>query len=99
VRELANLVRRIVVLEAGPVVTAAMLPDSPSGPRHGFPATAGGPSPAGTTPLWLQERMAIEAALAACGGSIPQAAAALEISPSTIYRKQQAWRAREAMDG
>jgi two-component system repressor protein LuxO len=33
----------------------------------------------------------IESALAAFGGSITRAAAALEISPSTIYRKRQSW--------
>jgi two-component system repressor protein LuxO len=37
------------------------------------------------------ERDAIEAAIARFDGNIPRAAAALEISPSTIYRKRQAW--------
>jgi DNA-binding NtrC family response regulator len=46
-------------------------------------------------PLWLSEREIIEAAIAACDGNIPRAAAFLEISPSTIYRKKQAW---EALD-
>ncbi len=39
------------------------------------------------------ERQCIEFALDAAGGNIPRAAAMLEISPSTIYRKRQAWRA------
>ncbi|MCA3265525.1 MAG: hypothetical protein ING19_05590, partial [Azospirillum sp.] len=30
-------------------------------------------------------------AIADCDGNIPRAAAFLEISPSTIYRKKQAW--------
>jgi len=42
-------------------------------------------------PLWQVERDAIEAAIARFDGNIPRAAAALEISPSTIYRKRQAW--------
>ena len=42
-------------------------------------------------PFWQQERRIIEAALAAFGGNIARAAAALEISPSTIYRKRQSW--------
>ena len=42
-------------------------------------------------PFWRQEQLIIEAALAAFGGNIGRAAAALEISPSTIYRKRQAW--------
>ena len=44
-------------------------------------------------PLWNMERQCIEFALDATGGNIPRAAAMLEISPSTIYRKRQAWRA------
>ncbi|MCC9626016.1 sigma-54 dependent transcriptional regulator [Thalassospira sp. MA62] len=42
-------------------------------------------------PLWLVEKQAIEEAIARCGGSIPRAADALGVSPSTIYRKKQGW--------
>jgi DNA-binding NtrC family response regulator len=42
-------------------------------------------------PLAVVEREAIEVAIAACGGNIPRAAAALGVSPSTLYRKKQAW--------
>ncbi|MFO1184354.1 MAG: sigma-54 dependent transcriptional regulator [Bauldia sp.] len=42
-------------------------------------------------PFWKQEQAIIETALAAFGGNTQRAAAALEISPSTIYRKRQAW--------
>lgn len=42
-------------------------------------------------PLWLQEKHAIERAIEYCQGNIPRAAALLEVSPSTIYRKIQAW--------
>jgi len=45
-------------------------------------------------PLWAQERRIIEQALDAFDGNIAQAAAALEISPSTIYRKRQSWNKR-----
>ena len=37
------------------------------------------------------EKEAIEQAIASCDGNIPKAAALLEISPSTIYRKKQGW--------
>lgn len=37
------------------------------------------------------ERQAIEAAIENAGGNIPKAAALLDVSPSTIYRKKQAW--------
>ena len=43
------------------------------------------------TPLWLVEKKAIEAAIVFCDGNIPKAAALLDVSPSTIYRKKQTW--------
>lgn len=42
-------------------------------------------------PLWQVEKQAIEEAIKRCGGSIPRAADALGVSPSTIYRKKQYW--------
>ncbi|MEQ9348531.1 MAG: sigma-54 dependent transcriptional regulator [Thalassospira sp.] len=42
-------------------------------------------------PLWQVEKQAIEEAIERCGGSIPRAADALGVSPSTIYRKKQSW--------
>lgn len=43
------------------------------------------------TPFAEQERKIIEDALGVYHGNITQAAAALQISPSTIYRKKQGW--------
>jgi len=45
----------------------------------------------GITPLWQVEKQAIEHAISYCQGNVPQAAAMLEVSPSTIYRKKQGW--------
>jgi len=42
-------------------------------------------------PLWQQEQEIIERAIALCGGNIGTAAAHLDISPSTIYRKRHLW--------
>ena len=42
-------------------------------------------------PLWQVEKHAIEAAILHCQGNIPKAAALLEVSPSTIYRKKLSW--------
>jgi two-component system repressor protein LuxO len=42
-------------------------------------------------PLWLEEKEIIERAVDLCDGNIPRAAAMLEISASTIYRKRQGW--------
>ncbi len=42
-------------------------------------------------------RQHIEAAIALCDGSIPRAAAILEVAPSTIYRRIEAWQAADAL--
>ena len=42
-------------------------------------------------PLWMVEKEAIEKAIEVCDGNIPKAAAMLDVSPSTIYRKKQGW--------
>jgi DNA-binding NtrC family response regulator len=41
------------------------------------------------------ERLVIEETIARHGGSVPKAARILELSPSTIYRKLEAWGARD----
>lgn len=66
-----------------------------SGPSPGqishFPGGAGA---TGIRPLWAVEKETIERAIAACDGNISVAASQLELSPSTIYRKLQGWKAR-----
>jgi DNA-binding NtrC family response regulator len=42
-------------------------------------------------PMWRQEQRIIEDAIRTFAGNVALAAAALELSPSTIYRKRQAW--------
>lgn len=42
-------------------------------------------------PMWQQEQRIIEDAIASFAGNITLAAQALELNPSTIYRKRQAW--------
>lgn len=44
-------------------------------------------------PFRIEERRIIETAIRRAGGNIGKAARALEISPSTIYRKIQLWQA------
>lgn len=103
VRELENLVRQIVVLNAGGAIGRAELPV----------ATASPPAPSGSTvtpattasmtemsepdyglePLWMTEKKAIERAIALCRGNIVAAAKQLQINPSTIYRKKASWEA------
>lgn len=63
-------------------VTAAAASATPSVPAPPRPAVL---------PMWQQEQRIIEEAIASFGGNISLAAAALQLSPSTIYRKRQAW--------
>ncbi len=93
VRELQNVIRRIVVLYDAAEVKPAMLPPELGAVSSSAePAQNARPEQQGSlAPFWMQERDIIESALAAFGGNISKAAAALEISPSTIYRKRQAW--------
>lgn len=107
VRQLQNVVRNIVVLNDGEVVTPEMLPpplnnvDAASvGVRNVARANEGAgavsavpqpETPEQIRPLWEVEKFAIEKAIEVCGGNIPRAAAHLGISASTIYRKRMTW--------
>jgi len=98
VRELENAIRTAVVLHDGEELTAAMLPMSVhAGAAPPAPAAPAGraPDPARRIrPLAEVEREAIEEAIRLCGGNIPKAAAFLGVSPSTLYRKREAWERR-----
>lgn len=96
VRQLQNVVRNIVVLHDGDKVLPNMLPAPlnqliPSLPTFKADNPVQPDSAAPIRPMWLVEKETIERAIAQCNGNIPQAAALLELSPSTIYRKRLAW--------
>ncbi len=55
-------------------------------------------TPSVLRPLWRIEKEAILSALDLYDGDIQKAAVALELSPSTIYRKLQAWQKEEAAE-
>ena len=96
VRQVQNVVRNIVVLHDGGTVLPGMLPPPLSPQAVPAPAATAPAAPAGAReirPLWQVEKDAIEDAIAACDGNIPRAAAMLDISASTIYRKRLAWQA------
>ncbi len=101
VRQLQNVLRRVVVLNDGAAVTAAMLAPQVALGRgevelHSTTASAGrSQSREAIAPFWEQERQIIEDAIAAFEGNVARAAAALQISPSTIYRKRMAWPERK----
>ena len=96
VRELQNTIRKIVVLGGGPEVGLDQLPpDIRSSAGHRAESSKTGSSgaptatPADIIPLENVIDQTIAAAIAGCEGSIPRAAAALKVSPSTIYRRLQ----------
>jgi two-component system, repressor protein LuxO len=94
VRQLQNLIRRLVVMFDGGEISAPMLDAANIESRVATPAPVEAPRAEGrraVLPMWQQEQRIIEDAIAAFGGNISMAAAALEISPSTIYRKRQGW--------
>lgn len=102
VRQLQNVIRNIVVLHDEKIVTLAHLP-APLNTLHKTVSVAqtqpldqhNNNAKTETTntikPLAEVEREAIEAAINYCDGNIPKAAALLDVSPSTIYRKKQGW--------
>ena len=94
VRQLANVVRRMVAMSTGDVLGAELLPAEivESRPANIPPADARSAVPAMVAPMHQREREIIEEALAAHDGSVTGAAAALQINSSTIYRKRRAWK-------
>ncbi|WP_043342845.1 sigma-54-dependent transcriptional regulator [Belnapia moabensis] len=109
VRQLQNVVRNVVVLHEGERVEATMLPPPLlcAGPGGGEAppitvATSLVPVPPPVIeimPLAEMERRLILAALEHTGQDVPRAASLLEINPSTIYRKLQAWRGPKRVTG
>jgi DNA-binding NtrC family response regulator len=101
VRQVLNVIRNIVVLNDGGLVTLDMLPDTLDRQIDAGAPTAIAPLPAPSAlslddligrPLAEIERAVIEATLARHGGSVPRAARVLELSPSTLYRKSEGWK-------
>jgi two-component system repressor protein LuxO len=84
-----------ITTESQSPVAAAPPPRSPE-PVFAPQPVISVPVSAAVLPLWQVERDAIEAAIAHFDGNVPRAAAALEVSPSTIYRKRLTWQAISA---
>jgi len=103
VRQLQNVLRNVVVLNDAEIVEAYMFPDAMM--KGSAPKAMDAPDltkaeailmdvPQGEgdiRPLWQMEKDVIEAAIDACDGNVPRAAACLGISASTIYRKKMTW--------
>lgn len=102
VRQVLNVIRNVVVLNDGGLITTDMLPHSLAQQINSYaPSFAVPPQPDQTNDLGLEsllglplaeaERRIIEATLARHKGSVPKAARVLELSPSTLYRKIEGW--------
>lgn len=106
VRELENTIRNIVVLNNGVQVSSEMIPAHlevalASRPEKEYQSEQTQAQTATAKlelienckirPLWMEEKDIIERAIVFCDGNIPKAAALLDISASTIYRKRQTW--------
>jgi two-component system, repressor protein LuxO len=102
VRQLENAIRQLVLTESAHHIDEASVYRMISGTE--IAVDTDGLSDAasidyrasdepGIQPLWLTEKIAIEAAIAECDGSINRAAKCLQVAPSTIYRKIQSWKA------
>ncbi|ART79523.1 sigma-54-dependent transcriptional regulator [Oceanisphaera avium] len=93
VRQLQNVIRNAVVLHEGEWIELDMLPaplDQPINQQLAGEWVQDN-LPAPIVPLATLERKAIERAISHCQGNVSRAAALLEVSPSTIYRKLQSW--------
>ena len=104
VRQVLNVIRNVVVLHDGPVVTLEMLPHEaimPGVPGPVAVSELAAPSPAvpGSDLVQLLagrtladiERLVVESAILRNGGSLPRAARELGVAPSTLYRKREGW--------
>ncbi|MEP9356024.1 sigma-54 dependent transcriptional regulator [Xanthobacter sp. KR7-65] len=107
VRQLLNVLRNVVILHDGETVTADMLPrplypvgamEGTSQLRNVLPPVPAAIADTRIKPLWQLEKDAILAALEATENDVPRAAALLEVSPSTIYRKIQVWKGEAGGD-
>lgn len=94
VRELMNVLRQAVVMHDGPELTAQMLPKRLSHTLETSAAAQGARDSFAGRSLAAIERQVIESALARHAGSVPRAARELDVAPSTLYRKIDAWKRR-----
>ncbi|MFG1243211.1 sigma-54 dependent transcriptional regulator [Xanthobacter sp. V7C-4] len=106
VRELQNLMRRAVILGDGGLLGPELFEETEPAQPEEAPRTqlasmlidaAQGGTFGRVEPFAVVERRVIEAAIAAFDGNIPLAAAALDLSPSTLYRKKLAWQDRRRL--
>lgn len=101
VRQLENVMRTIIVLHEGTVVLPAMLPEKLQQlsdintnltPKSLEPSAGKDLRTYSVRPLWQVEKETILHTLNLTQQDVAKAAILLEVSPSTLYRKLQAWK-------
>lgn len=98
IRQLLNVLRQVVLLHDAETVGRDMLPDEllADAPEAATPAIPKAVEPLMGKSLAEIERLVIEATIARQGGSVSRAARTLDVAPSTLYRKLEAWAAADA---
>jgi two-component system repressor protein LuxO len=112
IRELQNVIRKVVVLFSGATVELAMLKATMEAnsviasplpkllePQPDTTAFASKMRQPTIRPLWQVEQEEIAKALQACKGNVARAAAFLEIGASTLYRKKAEFDAKRPPGG
>lgn len=100
VRQLENMLRWVATMVVGSEIGVDIIDEAitqfDSQPEGSLPAgRSDSPSDVGVEgvrPLWMVEKEAIQYAIDVSDGNINRAATLLEVAPSTIYRKVQAWK-------
>ena len=100
VRQLENMLRWIATMLIGSDINVDIIDEAigqfdsqPEDSRaSGSPVSPSDGDVEGVRPLWIVEKEAIQHAIDVSDGNINRAATLLEVAPSTIYRKVQAWK-------
>lgn len=93
VSELLNVIWSAVAMHAAPIILPEHLPAEIAAAPTAMAATGGLGGLVGRS-LADIEQIVIEATIRAEGGSVLHAARVLDVAPSTLYRKRQAWSKR-----
>ena len=91
IREMQNIIERIVLLNDGKMVTIDMLPTYLFSPIEPAPKIPPSTPPKIIRPFEEVEKETIQEAIKFCHGNVMQAAKLLKISQATIYRRLQKW--------
>ena len=100
VRQLENMLLWIATMLIGSDINVDIIDEAigqfdsqPEDSRaSGSPVSPSDGDVEGVRPLWIVEKEAIQHAIDVSDGNINRAATLLEVAPSTIYRKVQAWK-------